>query len=179
MLAERLKVPRALQTHSLETTAAGHVVAAPVRMKTGAHLRLMTTPPSDQDERDTLPPSPETEPPPELSLLPSDTLKQLDGYDESKFLHRALAVAADNAHLERERQKKAIDPEVLLKTSTDRIERLVAANYSLIHNELHTIAARTAATESGLEELRAELAAMRIRMTQIETALGLKTPATT
>lgn len=79
--------------------------------------------------------------------------------------------------------REAYNPEALLKASTDRIERLVGANYSLIHSELHAVAARTAANETGIESLRTEFEsvkagyeAMRTRMSQLDLAISKLTP---
>jgi hypothetical protein len=155
-------------------------------------LRLIQNMDPNNEDRDTLPPTPETEPPPALSIMPSDTLKRLAGYDESLFLHAALTAAADNAHLERERQKKAIDPAVLLAQARAEFETVVTRGYEMIREpvaetlrEIRALAPRVKATEDDVKALRVEFAALRaaqtladVRMSEIEIALGLKTATT-
>src|SRR4051812_3501283 len=92
-------------------------------------LHLVT----DQDDRDTMPPSPETEPPPALSIMPSDTLKQMPGYDDNQFLHVALAAAADAAHEIRE-ARKATDISGLLEAQTKTILKETGADIGLIRS---------------------------------------------
>jgi hypothetical protein len=149
---ERLKVTRALP-------------ATPDRPP--RKLRLIMSNDQDADLRDTLPPSSETEPPPGFDPLPSDTLKKLEGYDESKFLHAALAAAADAAHESRE-YRKAHDPEALIAAARVEFEKAVTAGYEMIRQpmadtlaEVRALTPRVKGLEEVTQALKSELATMK------------------
>ena len=148
----------------------------------GVHLKLMPTEyESDADLRDTLPPSPETEPPPALSIMPSDTLKQLPGFDENQFLHVALAAAADAAHEIRESRKDS-DIGKLLDRQTERILKETSADYNSLRScirglqeSVDALVTRVGNTEHALDEgtkrfeaIEDEMQAMRSQMARLE-----------
>jgi hypothetical protein len=156
---ERLMACRALAT-----------IPSPARS-----LHLVSNSQDDQDLRDTLPPSPESEPPTSISLLPSDTLKKMTGFDPDLFLHAALLAAADGAHESREARKHAVDPEVLIARVKTEFETIVTAGYEMIRGpvaetlaEVKALAPRVKATEDGIAALWAEFAQLKARMTELE-----------
>lgn len=150
----------------------------------GAHLKLMPTEHDHENEadlRDTLPPSPETEPPPALSILPSDTLKLIPGFDENQWLHVAVATVADAAHEIRE-SRKTSDIAKLLDKQTDRILKETSADYNSLRScirglqeSVDALVTRVGNTEHALDEgtkrfeaIEDEMAAMRSQMARLE-----------
>src|SRR4051812_30455601 len=163
---------------------ASRALSAIILPPPGVQLKLMPTEyefESEADLRDTLPPSPETEPPPALSIMPSDTLKQLPGFDENQFLHVALAAAADAAHEIREARKTS-DIARLLDKQTDRILKETSADYNSLRScirglqeSVDALVTRVGNTEHALDEgtkrfaaIDDELAAMRSQMARLE-----------
>ena len=129
----------------------------------------------DNEDRETMPPShPLTEAPGDAdtsgprTMLPAAMSLHPD---PNSWVDRQIQVLID-AMAESKAARAAYDPEALLKTSTDRIERLVGANYSMIHSELRAVAARTTANETGIEQLRSEFEALKQRMGQLEIAIN-------
>lgn len=152
------------------------------------NLRLIMS--IDQDDRDTLPPSPATEPPPALSIKPSDTLTRMPGYDDNQFLHVALAAAADAAHEIRE-SRRTTDIAALLEKQTERILRETSADIGLIRSsigglqqsvdalvtrvgntEREVFANRTATSEQ-FEKLELDMAAMRYQLDRIDREVAI------
>lgn len=144
MASERLKVDRALS----------------IQPSSARTLRLVTTP--DEDLRDTLPPTPATEPPPGFDPMPSDTMKKMTGYDPDQFLHVALAAAADAAHEIRE-SRKTHDVGALLEAAVKRLDdaaevrsatrtREIKADFEITNNEMRILARRFGELEQTVRE---------------------------
>lgn len=164
--SERLKVDRALS----------------IQPSSARTLRLVTTP-DDRSERPTDPVS--HEPPsapgaaPLQAMPPNAKLPSLGA--NPSFAEDTMRDLLETAKRLEEHHKALLDPSGLLTEQTKQISTLIDANYRLIHGEvigirgtLDLLAPRVTATEGGLAELRAEFASMKLRMGQIETALGLK-----
>ena len=146
----------------------------------GAYLNLMTT--DHDDDRDTLPPSPLSEPPPDFNPLPSEALKRMTGYDPDIFLHAALMAAADAAHEVRQANKGNSNIASLLEKQTERILKETSADYGSLRSSLaglqqsvDAVVTRIGNTEAGLEagtkrfaEIEDEMAAMRSQMSRLE-----------
>jgi flagellar capping protein FliD len=124
--------------------------------------------PTDQDEKDTLPPGAVTEMRPPAGIYADAVVDDL------------LATAK---RLEGHYQT-LLDPQGLLTQQTAAISKLIDTNYGLIHNEvigirgtLDALAPRVTKTEErldSLDQLRSEFVSMQERMSQIEAALGLR-----
>ena len=114
------------------------LAAMPAMKQSGACLRLMTDHDNDTtpDQRDTLPPSPMSEPPPGFDPLPSEALKRMTGYDPDIFLHAALMAAADAAHEVRQANKGSSNIASLLEKQTERILRETGADIGLIRSSI-------------------------------------------
>jgi hypothetical protein len=125
-------------------------------------LYLVST---DQDDRDTLPPTAATEPP---SAIDSDArlsaAVRFPGYDESNFMHRATAAVIDgtNALLA---AKQTYDIEAILQRQRVLFEETIGP-------KLDTIAGRVTHAETGLADLRKEFEQLKTRMGELERRIG-------
>jgi len=103
------------------------------------------------------------------------------GYDDSLFLHVALAAAADGAHEMRE-ARKVYDPAILIAQARLEFQAVVSAGYEMLREpivdtlaEVRALAPRVKMIEDGLLALRAEFELLKRRMDALENALE-KTP---
>lgn len=173
MLPERLKGDRALPVNH----DPGPRLALEGRMKTGAHLRLM----SDNTRDDpTQPPSkPFTEEPPSnpgavLQAIPPPARAPSLRPDPNSWEHKQLQLLVA-ALDESKAARAALDVEAIVQRQRVLFEAAIGP-------KLDTIAERLTQTEGDIKDLkglRAEFEKMKIRMSQIETKLGLVDPATT
>jgi hypothetical protein len=90
-------------------------------------------------ERETLPPSPQSEPPPGYDPLPSEALRKMAGYDDSLFLHAALMAAADGAHEMRQAAKSKSDIKELLEKQTEKILKKTGADIGLVQSSVSAV----------------------------------------
>jgi len=134
------------------------------------------------DQRDTLPPSPMSEPPPGFDPLPSEALKRLTGYDPDLFLHAALMAAADAAHEVRQSNKSYSNITQLFDKQTERILKETSADYGALRSSItglqqsvDALVTRIGNTETALDAgtkrfaaIEDELAAMRSQMARLE-----------
>lgn len=138
--------------------------------------------PTDRTQVDTRPPSgPSAAPMP--AMPPNAKLPSLGA--NPSFAEDTMRDLLETARRLEEHHKALLDPQGLLTQQTATISTLIDTNYRLIHGEvigirgtLDLLAPRVTATEIGLADLRAEFASMKLRMGQIETALGLKATET-
>lgn len=189
MLTECLKGSRALQT--ILPPPAGTPFAlcdgmpsqAHAYAATETHQRTLHLVSSDQDPdlRDTLPPSADSFPPPGYNPKPSETLRQMVGYDDNQFLHVALAAAADAAHEIREARRQP-GIEELLERQTARILKETSADYGSLRSSItglqqsvDALVTRIGNTETALDAgtkrfqaIEDELSAMRSQMSRLE-----------
>lgn len=167
--AERLKDDRALQTSNPPGVA---FAAAPGMKTNGARLRLMS---NDTDDRDTMPPSaPMTLLPPvgtvstleEIAVGEQEPVESWEGYNEGKFLHRATA-AVINGTDALLKAKQTWDIEAIIQRQRVLFEETVSTKFNVVIQRV----------DGDMMNLRNEFAAMKLRMAQIEIALGIKTGA--
>lgn len=123
-------------------------------------LKLVKMPHDDEDLHDTLPPTPDTEPPPApegISTLEevarNEDPESWAGYDESKFMHRATASVIK------------LTTELMNAKQTWDIEAIVKRQAVLFGDEIKpqfkAIGDRIGRNEVAVNELRSELARMR------------------
>jgi hypothetical protein len=171
MQLERLKADRALTIIPPPGLA---LAAMPVMTNSGVCLRLMPTD-NDDEQPDTIrPPAGNTSvlpPPPEgtstleeIAKAEEAPVEEWAGYDESKFMHRATAaiVNGTNALL---KAKQEWDIPTIVQRQRVLFEEAIVP-------KLNSLATRL---DGDIGELRRELAAMKIRVSEIEVALGLRT----
>lgn len=187
---ERSMGLRALHSTIIPPPGVGAVLATmPAMAHYGAVLRLM--PPIDTDtehddiapaDRDTQPPSPQSEPPPGYDPRPSEALKKMLGYDENLFLHAALLAAADSAHEQRQANKAINNITSLFDKQTERILKETSADYGALRSSItglqqsvDALVTRIGNTETALDAgtkrfaaIEDELAAMRSQMSRLE-----------
>jgi len=126
-------------------------------------------------ERETLPPSPLTEPPAGYDPLPSEALQRLTGYDPDLFLHAALLAAADGAHEARRAHKANADIKGLLEKQTEQIIRetkadigLVRSSVSGVQQSVDALVTRVGNTEREQQNIAAKLDAGSERFEKLE-----------
>lgn len=151
----------------------GTELALPRAMQTA--LRLVNMP-TDEDDRDTLPPSaPITgmrPPPPEGA----NTLEEIahyedpeawSGYDESKFLHRATAavIKGTNALL---KAKQESDIEAILKRQTVLFQDALKPEFSALKGQIGKNEDAVKALERKLEDVKEHL---RSEVSRLETEI--------
>jgi len=134
----------------------------------------------DNELRDTLPPSPLTEPPPGFDPLPSEALKRMTGYEPDLFLHAALMAAADAAHEVRQSNKASSNIAVLLEKQTERILRETGADIGLIRSSItglqqsvDALVTRQGVTEQEQRNIALALDAGAERFQQIELDMAV------
>lgn len=134
------------------------------------------------EDRKTLPPSPQTEPPPGFDKPPSEYLSKLSGFDPDQFLHAALLAAADAAHEQRIANRGLGQIQALLDKQTERILKENGADYESLRSSItgvqksvDALVTRVGNTETQLDEghkrfaaIDDELAAMRSQMVRLE-----------
>lgn len=129
---------------------------------------------TDEDLRDTLPPSPATEPPPGFDPLPSDTMKKMTGYDPDQFLHVALAAAADAAHEIRE-SRKTHDVGALLKAAVKQLDdaaeirsatrtREIKADFEITNAEVRKLASRVGDLDESVRKITPQITEIKGRL---------------
>jgi hypothetical protein len=131
-------------------------------------------------DRETLPPSPQSEPPPGYNPPPSESLSKLTGFDPDLFLHAALLAAADGAHELRQSNKASGNIASLLEKQTERILRETGADIGLIRSSItglqqsvDALVTRQGVTEQEQRNIARALDAGTERFQQIELDMAV------
>lgn len=130
--------------------------------------------PGNPDECDTMPPSESISEAPDSSEGISDPnipaaprVANFERPNPNSWTDVQLKTIVEGMQ-ELKASRLAFDPETLLNACTDRIERVVQANMTLILGQLETERARTTANTVELEGLRREVTRLGERLTAIE-----------